>query len=74
MILADLSVWIDSLSRHGNATNRKLDAVLGVEPVAKPAFDFGRRCCKQFVLTRRFNPAYQKLLTSLAVVELIAFG
>ncbi len=68
MILVDSSVWIDYFRGTATPEAEKLDALLGVEPVATGDLIL-TEVLQGFGSDREFNQA-RKLLTSLVVVEL----
>ena len=68
MILVDSSVWIDYFRGTATPQAEKLDALLGVEPLATGDLIL-TEVLQGFVRDRDFNQA-RKLLTSLVVMDL----
>lgn len=68
MILVDSSVWIDYFRGTSTPQAERLDALLGIEPIATGDLIL-TEVLQGFVSDRDFNQA-KKLMTSLVVVDL----
>lgn len=69
MILVDSSVWIEYFRGTVTPTTEKLDALLGVEPVASGDLILAE-VLQGFTTERDFNQA-KKLMTSLVIIDLV---
>jgi predicted nucleic acid-binding protein len=72
VILVDSSVWVDYFRGTPTPQAEKLDALLGVEPVATGDLVL-TEVLQGFVSDRDFNQA-RKLMTSLVIVDLAGQG
>ncbi len=68
MILVDSSVWIDYFRGTATPQSERLDALLGIEPIATGDLIL-TEVLQGFVSDRDFNQA-KKLMTSLVVLDL----